>query len=328
MANLRTFYACQAVGIGAREPDATGNYPTITRPVKYMHGIQSVGINSTFDVENVFELGQLEIYDSVLNIPQVEITIEKALDGYVTPYSYISSGQALATASKFRADAHFVVYADTGNAANGGGLFNILCTGMYVNNVTYTFPVEGNCTESITLVGNIKKLGTASMAGVPASVSNGSDPADDGPPDTANYATGSGRMVRRQDVTVTAPGSAKAQSVTLTLNLGREDVFEFGQRIPYAKIATYPIEVTAEIQSLLTENNDDDAEFDDSTVFLPVRDQSITVTAGNVTVNLGSGCYLSAINQTGGDATGGNATISRSFTTYNFFSVTDSNYIT
>ena len=328
MANLRTFYACQAVAIGAREPDANGNYSELSRGLNYIHGVQSVGLNSTFDVENVFELGQLEIYESVLNIPQIEVTIEKVLDGYETPYYRITDGDALALSSKYRADVQFNIFADTGNASNSAGVFAVLCTGMYVTNVTYTFPVDGNCTESITLVGNTKQF-EGTMAGVPNSISNNANTPDDEPYWNYNNNVGSGQVIRRQDVSVTCSGggtdySKKAQNVTLTLNLGREDVFEFGKRTPYAKLATYPIEVTAEVQSLLTEDNEDNAGFDESTVKLPTKNVSVSVTAGNLSVSLGSGNYLSAVNQTGGDATGGNATITRSFTTYNFFTVTHS----
>ena len=106
MANLRTFYACQAVGVAVLVPDGTGGYngDQTDGNYKFIHGVQSVGLNTSFDFENVFELGQLEIYDAVLNIPEIEITIEKVLDGYKTVYGHIGSGAALATASKNRAN--------------------------------------------------------------------------------------------------------------------------------------------------------------------------------------------------------------------------------
>lgn len=333
MANLRTFYACQAVAVAPLIPnpaDGTFNGAVPTGEYKYIHGVQSVGLNSSFDFENVFELGQLEIYDAVLNIPQIEITIEKVLDGYKTVFGYIASGQPLATASKHRANVKFGIYGDENNAGatptgnslpvSGNLLGTITCTGMYINNVTYTFPVDGNCTESVTLVGNHKQWisgGTSGIA-IPASITNGSGIPDDEP----DFDTG--RLIRRQDVTYTGPASNKAQSVTLTLSLNREDIFEFGKRIPYAKIATYPIEATTEVQSLATdETNFDTTNFTEETVELPVQDQSISVTAGPLTVNMGSKNFLTAINHTGGDAGGGNATVTRNFTAYNTFTVTD-----
>ena len=326
MANLRTFYACQAVAVAAREPDSsTGLYTSRTRDYQYMHGIQSVGINSTFETDNVFELGQIDIYDSVLNVPQVEITIEKALDGYTTPFGYIcnsttNSEKTLAKTSKHRADVKFGLYADSGNAGSAPPIVTMECTGMYVTNVTYTFPVDGNCTESVTLVGNYKAFSTSANSGItiPNDVSN----PNANPNDKPNW-TADNRMIRRQDIVYTGPGSNKAQTVTVTLNLNREDVFEFGKRIPYAKIATFPIEVTTEVQSLLVDDNTDTSAFTEATVVNPDKDQTISVSGGVLKIDLGSKNFLASVNQTGGDAGGGNATITRSYTTYNFMTVID-----
>lgn len=314
--NLRTFYACQAVAIAPQLP--SGNtYPAKTSgDYKYLHGVQSVGINSSFDFENIFELGQLEIYDAPLNIPEVEITIEKLFDGYKTVYGMISDGSGILDASKHRACARFAVYKDTENAGVSNPLSYIECTGMYVSNVTYTFPVDGNPTESITLVGNSKNISTGAAFTVPNDITNGDTTPDDEPV--------GGKIKRRQDVSVTAPGSTKAQNVTISIDLAREDLFEFGSRLPYARIPTYPVEATAEIESLVTNDNVDDVSFDENTDELPEQNQTISVSCGGFSVSLGSKCFLTSIAHGGGDATGGNATITRSYTAYNVFNVADS----
>lgn len=324
MANLRTFYACQAVAVAPLIPDVNNNYSNSVADSDYqfIHGVQSVGINTNFDFENLFELGQLEIYDAVLNIPSVEITLEKVLDGYKTVYGHIGSGQALAKASKHRANVRFALYSDETNAS-GTPIGLVTCTGMYINNVTYTFPVDGNCTESVTLVGNHKSwsYGGGEIT-IPDSIKYGSALPDDQPNFTGN------RVIRRQDVVYSGPGSTKAQNVTLTLNLGREDIFEFGQRIPYAKVATYPIEVTSEIQSIAISGSYDDVSFTEATNDLPDVDKTITVTIpGFFRVDMGSKNFLTSIAHGGGDATGGNATVTRNYTTYNTFLVTDSGAI-
>lgn len=350
MANLRTFYACQAVAVAPLIPNDSGVYGSgLYDDFKFIHGVQSVGLNSSFDFENIFELGQLEIYDAVLNIPEIEITIEKVLDGYKTVYGHISSGQDLAKASKHRASVRFAVYGDENNAGSNAASGNLLgyveCTGMYVNNVTYTFPVDGNCTESVTLVGNHKQWylnlsGNTDGSGIsiPDTIKNDSGTPDDRPVFGSGSTGGlPGRVVRRQDVKVTSPGSTKAQNVTLTLNLGREDVFEFGKRIPYAKIATYPIEVTSEIQSLAVSGSYDDVSFTEETYVLPDRDKTIKVEVsgllntasptGVLTIDLGKGNFLTSISHAGGDAGGGNATVTRNYTCYNTFKVTDNGLI-
>ena len=74
--NDRIFYATQAVAIA---PDGTA-------PLNYdandvAHGVQSVGITTNFNLEQAFELGQLEIYENIEGLPDVEVSMEKLLDG-------------------------------------------------------------------------------------------------------------------------------------------------------------------------------------------------------------------------------------------------------
>jgi len=53
------------------------------------------------------------------------------------------------------------------------------------------------------------------------------------------------------------------------------------------------------------------------------EDRTITIeTCDTTRIELGNKCRLSAVNYGGGDAGGGNATVTYSFTTYNDFTVT------
>ena len=63
MAQTRIFYATQAVEID-------GNV---------MHGVQSVGLDTTFNLEQAFELGQLSLYENIEGIPDISMTIQKVL---------------------------------------------------------------------------------------------------------------------------------------------------------------------------------------------------------------------------------------------------------
>lgn len=315
MANDRTFYACQAVNLqplifnsGTGEFDS-GNY-------SYIHGVQTIGLNTNFDIENIFELGQIEIYDNLLKIPSVEVTLEKVLDNHPTMYTLISSGDPLLKASKNRTNLRFGIYKDTDNAASGENpernLLTLECTGMYVNSVSYTFPSDGALKESVTLVGNHKSWtasGTTDLD-IPTDVRDGLD-------------VPSGHVLNRKDVTsITSPhGSSKIQSVTLSVDLGREDLLELGQQAPYARVPNYPVEVTAEIEYLADEDNMEQIEFDQTTSVLPEKNQSISIGAGDYTVDLGSKCFLKSVTFGGGDATGGNATVKYSYSTYNTFQV-------
>ena len=60
MASNRIFYACQSVSLG-------GNVLT---------GVQSVGLNTNFAFDQVFQLGQIEIYENLEGIPDVGIPVD------------------------------------------------------------------------------------------------------------------------------------------------------------------------------------------------------------------------------------------------------------
>jgi hypothetical protein len=317
MANDRTFYACQAVAIAVQEPNSQGQYTTPgTGDYKFLHGVQSVGLNTNFDFENVFELGQLEIYDSVLQIPQIEITVEKVLDNYPTIYSLVGKNQDLLEDSKNRLCVKFAIYNDTENAGESTPLHTVYCTGMYINSVSYQFPVDGNLTESVTLVGNHKEWNTDTL-NIPSVIA-------DGQSNTVDEPLG-GSVLTRKDITaMTLPqGSGKVQSVNISLDLGREDLLQLGQNAPYARVPNYPVEVTAEIEYLVDQNTlETGTAFDENTDELPIKDQTISVEAGDYTIDLGNKCFLKSVTYGGGDASGGNATVQYSYSTYNTFNVT------
>ena len=62
--------------------------------------------------------------------------------------------------------------------------------------------------------------------------------------------------------------------------------------------------------------------FDENTNELPEQNVSLAVGAGRYAVNLGNKCFLKSVTYGGGDASGGNATVTYSYSTYNTFGVT------
>ena len=67
--NNRIYYAIQQVKLGFGDNK------------QVVHGLQSAGITTNFNLEQVFEMGQLAIYQNVENIPEIEVTLNKVLDG-------------------------------------------------------------------------------------------------------------------------------------------------------------------------------------------------------------------------------------------------------
>ena len=78
MAYNRIYWAIQALGIaregshngaGAHSTSA-GHKENVLHSI-FTPGVQSVGITTTFNLEQVFEMGQLSIYQDVEEVPDV-----------------------------------------------------------------------------------------------------------------------------------------------------------------------------------------------------------------------------------------------------------------
>ena len=159
MANKRIFYAIQQVGLGNQGLVTFGLSQTI-------HGLQSVGISTRFSLEQIYEIGQLNIYQDVEALPNIEVTLEKVLDGQPLIYHMATVGSTNGTINgraNVRTSFAMSVFPDTFNAASGTTLQAVYCSGMYLSSTSYTFPVEGSARESVSLVGNNKIWMTGSV---------------------------------------------------------------------------------------------------------------------------------------------------------------------
>ena len=367
--NKRIFYACQAVGFEA--PHDTG-----TSASGLFHGVQSVGVTTNFNLEQAFELGQIQIYENIEGLPEVEVTMEKVLDGYPLLYTSVTAGAGnaqvsgnnnLVNRSAERANIFLGIYDAAADVVGAGSGIQaqVFISGAYVNSVSYTLPVDGNCTESVTLVANDKKWTTAATQGVASSpladtssfgVTTGTDT-----PKNSQSPTFRGGIQRRENVVMassiipasviraadadhpaaTAVSAAKGnnvsgganiahiQSITISSDFGREDINELGKKTPYFRAANFPIEVTCEIECIATEgdwvnayeagdpDNVGTASEGDNT---PEERISIVLKDGTK-FDLGAKNRLSSVSYGGGDAGGGNATMTFSYTTFNDLSV-------
>jgi len=123
---------------------------------------------------------------------------------------------------------------------------------------------------------------------------------------------------------------AHVQSITVSTDLGREELFELGTRQPYARIVTFPVEVTCDIEMLSLSGDMIQALADGcststaqcTAVTDNLTNQTIRVAACEGTrIFLGDKNKLASVNYGGGDAGGGNVTVTYSYTTFNDFTV-------
>ena len=80
MANTRTYWAIEGMGTGVHGAGVAAVGVSDLQNFQYCPGIQSIGMSTNFNLEQIFQLGQLEIYQDLEDIPDVELTIEKVMD--------------------------------------------------------------------------------------------------------------------------------------------------------------------------------------------------------------------------------------------------------
>jgi hypothetical protein len=319
MPNNRIYYAIQQVSMGPAGSEVE------------LHGLQSVGVTSNFNLEQIFELGQLAIYENAETTPEVEVTLQKVLDGYPLIYtlatetgctedsSAVKSGDDLAGRQKGKTDLYLTIWPDdklscgySGASAMTGGCAELVCSGMYVGSVSYTFPVDGTFTEDVTLVGNAKTWRSATVSG--KFTDNKDAPAaatgvgrrqdlnmaqsifpDDIPGITAQVYTGGscgvarkcgsyssgGKNVRNAastDATLSAGHAAHFSNITVSCDFGgREPIFELGSFKPYYRYIQFPVEVTCELEVTAVQGDcvtvDDD--FGGGDEYCPTEDSNL-----------------------------------------------------
>lgn len=356
MPNKRIFYACQGVSL-----NQCGIVPG-PDPAQVVHGLQSVGMTTNFNLEQAFELGQLEIYENIEGTPDIEVTLEKVLDGNPLLYHLATTGvglgsKKLANRSKQRTDLRLGIF-DEGENALAKEVLGVLtgqdaqvvvhCSGMYVSSVSYSIPTDGNCTESVTLVGNEKEwLSDVADHKLEADDLLAFDSLD------MPASSGAGGVQRREDVilvssilpegiqgvngmgaangaTTTDLGTAEPlvhlQSISISTDFSREEILELGRKVPYYRPANFPIEVSCEIEAITTLGDYVGASEKGNSSFIadPVKvgnntaEETIFIhMRAGYAFDLGTKNRLSSVSYGGGDAGGGNVTTTYSYTNFN-----------
>lgn len=353
MANNRVYYAIQQVAFRKNSAGAGGSSFAA-------HGVQSVGITTTFNLEQAFELGQLAIYENIEGTPDIEVTMSKVLDGYNLLFCMAAADQTDGPQLAKRTNPSTFVQLgiwDEANESAGQSSSDpkawVEMSGLFVSSVGYNFPLDDNFTEDVTLVGNVKIWGTGQAKNTiscepvyfPTKVAGAFAGNNDSP-------VGSGGVNRRENLVFATTnaqtvdpdysimpqeidgvgtsgqlGTAHIQSITVSADITREDLFELGKKVPYAKTVTFPIEITCDIETTTSSGDlisavDACASTSYCSTATNLTDRKIRIaTCEGTRVYLGTKNKLSSVSYGGGDAGGGNATVTYSYSTFNDFTV-------
>ena len=345
--NNRIFYSCQGVAI-------QGFQDTTVATGQMVHGLQSIGITTNFNLEQAFEIGQLEIYENIEGTPDVEVSLEKVLDGYDLVYHMASqdvhntANSGIAARSKARCNVRLGIFDEAeNNIAGQDAEVEVYMSGMYISSISYNLGTDGNFTESVTLVGNnkewLREAANTTIDTTATAAFNGADTPFFGLPTKP-----SGGIQRREDfitagciLPLTIQGildndygnsqidansnRVHLQSVSISTDFSRDDVLELGRKTPYYRPANFPIEVTCDIEAITLSGDFIGAyEFGD-----PVFDNTASsgnnltddiiyiITRNGYAWDLGAKNKISSVSYGGGDAGGGNATVTYSYSNFN-----------
>jgi hypothetical protein len=320
----RLWYACESIGfakLGATSYVAA-------------HGVQSAGTNVRFNLEQIFELGQANIYEDVERAPEVELNVEKVLDGYPLLWHLATNGSTVGTLagrSNTRCTVGISLFDDTSDSASGTPLRQIVSSGMYASQFSYDFSVNQPFRESLTLVGNDRVQGaslftapTFNNLDVPIAIagSGGVNMREDliiGEasgnvsrfPTNIEGVTSSGTIAMTNGVP-----SVYLQSIRVNANLGRDAINALGKKSACYRYVQFPVavETTFEVLSKLGDGVNAAEEAENLTP------QTIKIVAREgTTIDLGSSNKLLSCGTTLGNAQGGgnsNATTTYSYRTW------------
>lgn len=343
MPQNRLYFAVKAIGIA----------PFGSNAFVAVKGAQSVGINTNFNLEQVFELGQLAIYENIENIPDIECTIERVLDGTTLAYHLATRGYAsgtLAGRANRRCNVALSLFSDENDSASGVQRGQVDLSGMYLSSAGYQFPVDGNFTESVTLVGNNKVWRSSGFTftggflntDTPVLASGGVNRREDliftgqnsAALDTNNQVAATNCTILPPDIQginasgLNVPDSlgnypASVQNISVTCDLGRDQIDELGHKAPYFRYVNFPVEVKTDIEIISksgdfvagtdTGINSDGTNLTNRTIKIKARE--------GIFINLGTKNKLNSVTMGGADAGGGNETITYSYTTFNDFTI-------
>lgn len=322
MANNRIFYASHAVALACNG----GNLRTL-------QGGQSVSMSTNYNLDSVFQLGRLAVYDNISTDPEVTVTVTKALDGWPLIFTLATSTTVNATASQSIIGASNAISSlvigvgsDTASVVDDfhADYTSISLSGLFVESLTYTFGSEGPFTEEVSFKGSNKLIGGTI----------------DGPLYSSPNA---GSLMRRQNIKLSTsvfPAEIDASgisNITISTSLNREKLFTMGSYAARTRTVTFPIEVTTTFdmvargisQSLNTTFAATNISGECAGPSGLRGKQHIRIELCNAsglveyTFDLGSGNTLQNHGYSGGDASGGNVTETFEYLSYNELTIAD-----
>lgn len=329
-------------GVGVKDVGDTGSYTPV-------YGAQSVSSNITFNQQRYFMLGISETYQTIEDVPDISLTVNKLLDGRPMVY-HLATQSATSFTLLGRQNAKCIlawsVVDDTYDSLSGTPLATAEASGLFPSSLNYTFPVDSPASEEITLVGNhiewsaggATKFGSAFTGTIFDNTEEPLNIAESGGIQTRDRFIFNGQSnvtllpIRipgisssgTNDVNSEGFPTAKVQSVNISTDLGRENILQLGVKAPYYKSISLPVDVNCTVEVISLSGSFQSAtEAGVEGNGQNTRDEAIKVVLQDGSVfDLGTRNRLQGVDFGGADTGGGNATETYNYQNGNFLTIT------
>lgn len=304
----RFFYAVEGLGVA----------PESSLVFVNAHGVQSVGLNTNFNLQQIHELGMLGVYDQPEGAPEVEVSAEKVLDGNAL-LGHLSTRNApdatLVGRSAVKCNMSLTLHTDTQSAASGTPLAQVYMSGLFLASWNFAFQTEGPFTESCSWVGNDKRWLYSGFTYTPSYTPTGIPSASEGVNVRQHFDMYTSRFPTDMPGvsasgtygTTTNESNFVLQKVTTGVTLGRESIFELGKLRPYFRFVGFPVEVTTEFMLLAKGTKGDDTNANGDATSNTSNMAIYLKTTEGTRIDLGSKNRKMSVQESGGNAgQGGN----------------------
>lgn len=342
MPNNRIRYATKQVGFA---PDTSTTWTAAK-------GVQTIDVNTSFELQQILQIGQDSVYDNIEGIPNVEVSVSKVLDGRPPIYTLATqdaSDPTLAGRSAAKCLMAIAIFDETKSSATGTPISQVVMSGLFVSSLQWTFDVDNAFSETVTLVGNDQRwsptyagttfTGQFNNTDSAASTSGGVNTREDFLYSSPLTTTGTGGYISgsidfsifpRNIPGIDASGTntnraTHFQSVSVSASLGRSNLLELGRRNAYFRTVDFPVTVQSEFTIISVSgahvSHTEDGIFGSAGVCTQgtnLRDQQIRIaTCEGTRMYLGNKNKLSGYSMGGGGTDGGNDTITYTYTNQN-----------
>ena len=338
-------------------------------------GVQAVGVNANFSLEPVFQFTQSEIYELNEGLPQIEVTVNRLLDGHCPTYLMASTdapNPTLFGRTPCFSILGLAIFPCTLDSASGTPDAIVAISGAQVSSVGFNFGVDGAFTEDVTFIANniiwsspnthpgydnvtlTSKFTTdaATLAFPGCNRQNVGSPSGNAGVafrDDIMFAFDKtdgldlNGMVADPDTTILPPDiygitasgtnetNVPVQSISISVDLNREEINVLGKRGPRNGTITLPVQVNTNID-VTSDTDHFVSAIEDGIIANPstglctkannLINRTIRVaTCEGLRLYTGVRNKLLSVSRNGGDTGGGNVTVTYSFQTYNTFVV-------